>query len=533
MKKKLLLPIIIGAIVLLLSVMTVLGCTVLKDPICRTFLSPEKYAQHVIKESSSVIIEQLAKGYERAMLVYSDNIQGKSRVTVRFSEDTLDDLADYLDTDEMGIMSNLSAEVICDVKGMLMAYNISFWHEDTKIVSGEIVLDMEEDIVYFRSEELNAPWAYIKLKDMMESEEVEELEESLLAMTTMGNHLPSAAQVSKLMNRYVAVMANEITDVEKSRETMEAGDVEQKFTVLEIDITENLVKNIARAYAEEVINDEELEEYVANFCDAYEDMDNLGVPDAEDAWDEVVDEMKAMKSEAREIDFDSVEYMLCLYVDNRGDIKGFRFEMEDKDYDALLEVEALQAVRGKNYAAEITLESTSMYTEEKMKFTVDGTRSGNKVTGDCKLSYEGISYKFRIEDLDWSRMYEGTISGKIYIKGRMFGDSLEYVLGYSTATVVSDLLRNSEICFYMDTTCGNGKIGLAIIEDEEELCSIEYESVFATGGSVTIPEDAERLKEEEDLQDYVDDMDFDDVLDTMEELGTPEEILDELFESIY
>ncbi|MGN0346725.1 MAG: hypothetical protein ACI4DU_05510 [Lachnospiraceae bacterium] len=533
MKKKVLIPIIIGVVVLLLSVMTVLGCTVWKDPICRTFLSPEKYAQHVIKENSSVIIEQLAKGYERAVLVYSDNIQGNSKVTVRFSEDTLDDLAEYLDTDELGIMTNLSVEIVSNVKGMMTAYHISLLHEDTKFVSGEIILDMEEDIVYFRSEELNAPWAYIKLRDMMDSDEVNELEASLLAMTTMSNSLPSAAQISKLMNRYVAVMANEITDVEKSRETLEAGDLEQKCTVLEIDITENLVKNIARAFAEEVINDKDLEEYVVNFCDAYEDMDSLDIPEGDDAWDEIVDEMKEMKSEAREIDFDSVEYLLCLYVDNRGDIKGFRFEMEEKEYDALLEVEALQVVRGKNYAAEITLECKSVYTDEKMKFTVDGTRSGNKVTGDCKLSYEGISYKFRIEDLDWSRMFEGTISGKIYIKGRLFGDILEYTLGYYTAEKVSDLLQDSEICFYMDTTCGNGKTGLAIMEDEEELCAIEFESVYSSGGSVTIPEDAERLRDEEDLRDYVDDMDFDEVLDTMEELGTPEEILDELFESIY
>ena len=360
---------------------------------------PEKYYAWVNEKNSKSIGEKVSDYYKKRLeqyeqgqsidvsLSYEPSQAAKDVATNNFGgqgSEEFQQLFDIIDnTDKYAFTVSAKTR-----KGS-MTSNGGFEMDGKRILSVEAASDAEAMDYFFRIPELKDQWICIDLDE--EDDALRGISSSLLSTYKAALEDPSSfitpEEIEEEVNRYVTVW-NDFVDevkVEKS-ESLDICDIQVKYTVATVDITDKDADRLALEFAKEMKNDKVIRNIVVN---------KLGECDDDDEFDDKIDDaIKSLEEDLEEDDYDNeVVLSLDTYIDPTGTIRGFGFSDEDG--------ESMTAVIGKdgdNVRGEVVTASDG---EEEFSAQLKAVAKKKLLTGDLTLKFSDYDYHYDEDEDDY------------------------------------------------------------------------------------------------------------------------------------
>ena len=543
-KKKSKMPIIIAIllVVAVVGVLVALNFKVINNSIKKATMSNDKYAQYVLIKNAEKNAEYYGKMYDKSVLsLFEDNIEATTTLSFQVTEEGFEFLEDNdVDVENLEDIAlfkeKIALSYTCKHDGDLSYLSVGASAGKESLASTELIFDKANQMVYIRFPEFGEDYAAMDLEDFYDDDEIDELFEIIDSIDEIGNILIPADKLEGIIKRYQKIALEQITDVDMSTETLEVGDLEQKVTVLEVELDMEDIANIFVAVAEELIEDEEIKGIVEDISEIeyIEDADEF-VEDYEQMLDELEDALDDIEDELDDADED-VSVTLSFYVNNKGEIIGskaymyneYSYESYDWDTDKNktktvereMEVFFGYIIKGGKFAVEMYMEEDG---ETEMSIEGEGKANGSKLTGEFTAEVDDEELVLNIEDLDWNKLNEGIVDAKISFDFDQFGKD------------VPKAMRDLSIVVSLEGS--KDTYGISLSEDGTALMTLEVSTTVNNKTSVSVPKNTVEVADAEDIADYIEDLDFskiDDIIDDMDldfDFDT-DDIIDEVSEEI-
>ena len=309
----------------------------------------------------------------------------------------------------------------------------------------------------------------------------------------------------KLLYKYSCLAISCIDDVEKSKDTVEAGDVSQKCLSLRATINTKTLQNMLETVLKEMREDEELKKIMKDLS-ALEGMEDL-YDDYRDLLDELLDEVE---------DIDLYEKIILeVYVNGKGELIGFQIEYDE------LRILSVKPRDGKKFGLEISYESYA----DGVKLEGTGKESGNKASGEFEVKvetyYGSERIRFRLEDVDTEAIEEGNVKGTFILPLKEIDD----IFGLDNR-----MLRKYEMVLSADMDESKQKAELILMNDKDQVASILFDFKTGSGKKADLPKNADVIivEDGDDLEDWLDTIDVDRFIRNLEKTEMPSDMVDEI-----
>ena len=277
-------------------------------------------------------------------------------------------------------------------------YDMSVGLGKTKIMTMDIVMDMEEEVMSLTIPELNDTAIEFEMEsdlniDMEEFEYA--MEQPAEMQKLMEDILPSEKLLEDMIPRYIAVMVQAIDEVERQKDVVEVGDVSQKATALTVELDDDLIENIGTVFVKELEEDKALEEYLKGAAKAlakYQD-DSISNSEWKDIYDDFLEGMEDAFDSMAEEEMFKKGIEIVTWVNSKNEIIGF--EIEDT-------IEIMSVKDGKKVAKQIQIMEPE-YDEKLLKILAEGEEKKEVFTGDVKLYVSGEKvFTTQVDRFKWT-----------------------------------------------------------------------------------------------------------------------------------
>ncbi len=458
------------------------------------FYSNEKYMAAVINDDIKKYSKDFTENYGRA--INKKDSQGKADLNIKLSKRGAAIINDLTGAD-VSNFKDVSLSMESALKGDSIYSGASLKVNGKKFTSGKVVIDDGDP--YLQCDLLG--------KDFYDfsSSMPNEVPNSFSSISEIRNIFPSEKALNKIITRYAKIATSKFEDVDKSKETVEFGDLSIKTTELTSKIDGELAYNVVTAILEEAEDDKDIKKIITDIVesDALSDAIN---EDADDIIDEYENGIEDVLDELDKDDFDAVDDIDCEFtvnVDSFGNIVCRKVTIEN------VTVSIYSIDKSGKFAYGLEIKSG----KEKASVVATGKTSSHKYTGDLRVKYGETSFKVAsFEKVDFHKIADGKCSGKIIISG---GDLPLDLLSSVLDDEYLDYLENGEIIFDFDLSPDKASLLLDITYNGDSLLMIKLDS---DESKVKIP----------DVDDALDPDDIDD--DVLEEA---EEKTEEFFGDIF
>lgn len=480
----------------------------------RTFSSPEKYFQYVTKKYVREEAEVFANQYNR-LVKESYNISDKSinaELAVRLGDEgreILESAAAYADLeylDDLEWLEQVSMESEFSVKDRMISGNLVLKLGEDELLAANGIADLDDQTAYLQIPVLSDKYMGAELDEYLdELSYYFEDGDILTYFETLYACYPDKEVVEKLLYKYGMLAVSCIDDVEKSRETLQAGDVSVKCTALRTVIRSKTLQNMSKTVLKEMKNDEELRQIMKEFSKLEE---------YEYVYDEYRDLLDEGLDEAEEIDlYDDI--VLTVYANNKGEVIGAQVKAGDgRLYCAGLK-------KGKDIGCEVTFD---MY-DGGFQLEGKGKESGNKMDADFVLeidSYDGSEeVEFRVENFDTEAARQGDLNGTVILTL----EGMEDLLGIN-----GRILQRYDLEVTLGIYESSRKADIRLMNDEDEVVCVSWNMEMGSGkkGSVPGSSNVIMIEDESDLLDWLDSVDVDRFTDQLRETALPKDFIDDM-----
>ena len=505
-KKGLLIGGIIAAVVIIAALVVALNFKFVSNAVMRSFASPESYYRHVEKQSTGDVIDSGTEIYDNTLM---DNLATDSRTVTSNTTITVGEpvreLVESLTGQDMEWLQSVNINETVALEDGRLGINLDASLNGVAIAAAEIIAD--EGDIFFRVPEIREDYARIDQRTMgMSGVNIGTTSAMMTLLQDSSDVLPESNQLRKVFNRYVAVIADNIEDVEKGSDTLEAGSVSRKYTTLTVHLEDDDLARIIEALCDTAIEDEELETII---CSAAETAGG----DPDDIWEDLVDELENVRDRADNI-AERTEIDMTVFVDGNGDICGRTVVIND-----YTKLEYAAPEDGSKYGIRLAVSR-----DDYEQFAFEG--DGKNKEGNFELAVEGLHVlDIAATDFDRDNLKKGYLNGTFDISlssfvGNQLGSELD--LGGLRGLDLRD------IHMVVDSSASKDKanVTMQLLLGDDEYLAISSENKASGGGKVSVPEDAMSA---EDWVQKINATNLDSILDHLEDAGVPDNLLRMLF----
>ena len=465
----------------------------------KNFTSPESYFKYVAQNNTKDAIKSFNTGYSKAVDSFDQVTTVNGSYTVRLDAGSeLKPLIGMIDPslkdiDNASISLNTSFDD--SIQNVQLKANIN----DADIATVNASIDMENEEGYIQIPELSD--SYIDISDGLE-EISDELESSGAEYQEMldevKNTLPDAKTVDKVLNTYVDVAFDNISDVSKSSDKIEAEDVSQSVTALTTTLDGQYAYDTAYEMLETLKDDENIKEIIENIDEASYD----------EFRDNISDTLDSLKDEKDSIDDVEGSADLTLYVNGKGEIAGTQVLVNVDGQEVV--VSSVMPRSGSKFGYEMKAEYEGM---ELFSLTGSGTLKSDVMNGTFNVSVddellgdldEYVSggdniLTIDVKDFDISDSKDGMLNGSFTFST----DAVRQVKGYKL---------NVEFA----TTKKETSVAVALLYEDDNYAKVTLTSgegenlkTLQPSGSDTVYS----ITDDSDMQDYLSEIDIDAFID--------------------
>lgn len=508
-------PVIAGvaaAVVLVVIIAGLSGITArIGNFVHKTFSSPEKYYQYVEKKNAQELAAAVGDFYQLYVLDQKDmfNTTANSKVSLTLGKGGKDllELAGLAGVDLSWIESASFASDVT-VKGDQLGMSFSAAVNKSNILSLVMAMDIDAGEIYLQIPELTDTYIGIDLRDAVGSSYAKNLangwEDFQEKYTEILTSLPSQAKLEKLLNKYMKIALSCVEDVDKKSKSLKVEGVEQKCTVLEVTIDARTAADIVDAILEEAEDDGTLEDFIFDIADAFE-------ADGDDIYDEFLDGLEYIYQGLKNVRGGD-EIVLTVYVNGKGEVVGRELEAGN------VTIAMLMPEKGRKFGYEFSI------TEGRQSFSLTGSgkRSGDKIDGDFRLRYSGVSLlDITTDNLNLKSLKKGQLNGKVEVS---IGSGIGTVVG--TVPGMS-ILQNMKFTLSGKSSAKSAECTFGLIYDGDDMGSITVSAESKKASSVKIPKEKNVIfvEDERDIEDWVDEINWDKMISNFEKADLPRSVI--------
>lgn len=523
-RKKWLRPVIIAAVLILLSSIIVYAAPVIKNMAQKLYYSPEDYFKVVVKREIKDSTDEIGA----ALSLLSDSsslltdVKEKSEVTLEIGNgfydileaadvDELDEVTDKIDWIKKITFSGESSKVGTDVSSEMDA-SIN----GKKIISLNTAID--DSGIYFDIPEINnkaikIEWdsydyydnPFYAYKAFLESEELQTFSEIL-------DLIPDKETTQNLLYKYMCRVIDSVDNVSEDSEKLKAGDIKQSCTKLSVSVNEELLRKMLIAFLKEVKADNEIKTIIRDFCE----LDAVDF-DFESVYSEMISGIDEIISEAENTQGDREELVrFNIWVNNAGDLVGFGLEKDGVSFSSI----SLES--GKDYAMKINAQAGFLST---VCLEGNGRTSGDKKSGTFYINAAGNKLAKIVSEYNTKDSKNGIFNGKISFELTDFVK--EQIMGIASgeiASMLSDLKLTIESKIKPKET---EKATISLTKGNELCLLIKGESeLLSAPKRIDVPQNYSCVSDEEDMFDWLSGLNLNRLSRNLKSAGAPHEITD-------
>lgn len=505
-----------AAVILFLAV---LNAGKIANAAVKLFTSPAGYFRHVEGDTVKQMAKETATAYDTAIseMLSVKDFGTEGSVGVEMGKEILDFLEDKTDM-EFEWLKEFSVGFGMDStqKGTKAEFDFSL--DGKKIISLLTILNMEDGKAFLQIPELNESYLGIELEEFFEMCDVDmdldDINEMYEMYEKIYDALPDKSKVEKIMKRYGSFLLSAVDDVEQYKDRVTVGDYYKKMTVLEATIDEKTVQDALELVVKELKKDKDVKKIIFEVAELQDELD------ADEIYDEFLEALDDLEDEIDDFDDEEFEIIWKTYVDNKGNIQGRTFELEDED----VEITSLMVKKGTKFAYEFTVEAGSV----QGALTGSGKMRGLTVSGDFVLDVMGMDLlNAKLDDVKMADLCRGDFSGTISI-------SLPKAVA-KMLDAAADLpfdLKDIVLKIDMDTSTSKSDVKVSLLEEDELIVAISAKNKKGKADSIKSPKskDVVMVEDESDLEEWTDEIDVDAFVESLE--GKIGEDLYELLEDV-
>lgn len=490
------------AVVVAIAAGVALSWGYIGELIDRTFSSPADYYHKVETRALSTGTEALTNPTGLAAMY--TNLLGagtaetpkanQGSVTLAAGDALVSLLSDSTGTDMSWLKSLGLAYTLDGTRQDLVGLNAALQLNGADVVNLEGMYQPEKYMGYFRVPELSQQYASVNIEELMTDyywENGYDPTFQLMSILVYGDQsqyqsvmsaIPDPETVAALMDRYGAIIINNLNDVERGREEVTAEGVTCTYTALTVRMDKATLEKILRDVLTDVANDPDIKDMIVNiFRQMDEDGDEI-YASFRDSIQEVLDEEELIEGD---INIDMV-----VYVDDKGEIHGRDIKIV-QDGEQELSVRQIYAVKGSRFGTDVQVDAPE---EFSFSVTGSGTTRGDSLKGTLDMRFTASGKTTDLFTLDIDGTSNGGFVGKVVLTPSeelidMFLSNMDVPDEYK------DLVRGMKLFLVNDSTEEHLDMKLGIISGEAEFITLQAESHAADPLDLSVPGSAVDVEE--------------------------------------
>ena len=366
-------------IVALLVVMLAAVAFLFRDKIANLFvtsLPAEKQLQVVYKNSAQKLADasaQMIAAFKKAETKPTMSSQMEGKISVEVHQAMLTQILGV----DLGDVNSVEAHYKVMQQANKMGIDLVLNLEGTKIVSANLVMDMEEGLVALLVPELSEQalqgnFDTSSYADMQMSNE--QLEEVLDIIEEM---LPREEFVKEFLPKYVEIVFKAIDEVKREEKTLKIGDVSQEAIVFTVVFDEDTVEKIGDAVLKELKKDKEFEKQMKKIYDAAAEYTDEEFGSWDEEYEEFLDEIEAGFESMAELEAVQDGIKFVTYANLQNEVIGVEFQEC---------IKFLSLQKNDQVAYELCMYADQ---EESFKVVIEGTAKKDSFAGKVDFYAEG------------------------------------------------------------------------------------------------------------------------------------------------
>lgn len=337
----------------------------------KTFSSPEAYYQYVEKKNRDEEMETFREHYDSMLEESSaENVGQKVSYKLELGQ-SIKTLFAMTGTD-LSTLESVQLNVSGKKKGDVVTGQITGGINEKDVVSLNMYLDSVNKEGYVQIPEVSE--TYLELNNALNSEEMSGALSDMTKMYSMGGYFPKTEEIETMAETYTDLFIDEMDSVKKSGTELEAAGVKAAYTDLEVTCKGKKMANIVVDVMTTMKDDKTLKGIIERIDkEAYTEF-NTGL----------AEQIEEAKSSIDEVTDESLEAVMNVYVDGKGNIVGRMLTAKTEDSKEL-KITYIQPEDGSDVGMTISVEYDGV-----TYFTLSGkgTRKGGKLSGEYKVSMD-------------------------------------------------------------------------------------------------------------------------------------------------
>lgn len=359
------------------------------------FSSPEEYYRSVEED----YIDKEMKALSNAVAEEEFN-EITASVNLEDAGVAMLGLSGYISDAEVDALGDLEIRINTGEKDGVSGAQAALYSGDESILSANTVIDTDSGDLYVQIPELSE--SYIRISQDDTSVDFQEL----IGMSTALDF----SSLPDMLPKYLDVMLDYATDVERQDSTLTVGSISQDATLLEVRIGGGQLTDMAVDLMETMQTDKDLEEMLVNLGDYMMATDPYFGYSGQEFYDEAMNQLQETLDDARSEGVpESAAIEMDVWVDGDGNIIGRTITLVDSE-ETLEVFNVLEAQDGGNYASELSVGDIS--NGDYVSLEGEGTIKGGKAAGSYRLmSADEEVLQIEMSDYDVKLAEEGYLDG--------------------------------------------------------------------------------------------------------------------------
>ncbi len=513
--------VVVLALILLAAVAAVaVFANDLKGLFLKQFGSGADYLEYVGTLAAKDAIEDVQDAFDETVdSAVADSVGAKAQIKVKIGSEVLELLETAISSYGQDISFDGLEEIVLDMESSYKDGRTSLTGDlklaDAKVVGIEFIVD-EEGKIFLKLPEFYDKWIYI------DNDELSASFKQTDAATEFFEALPDSEDIGRVLLGYSSAIFENIEEVDKKTVSVEASGISQKVTALSFSLDEEDVREIEKHIIEDAFEDEELrlvieqcaeavkglmrsqayqnEEFYEAYYGSVEDYIEEYIDDV-DVWDEfekaLEDELEYI--EDNEGDFSDDEVDVDVYVNSKHEVTGVKMAFEGETLFVWL-----KAQNGSEIGEEMVVYDGE---EELLFIEGKGTEKSSGLNMTYDVEVEGIdAVTFELIDFD-IKSTNGTlkITPDKALINQLFG------MDSSEGALLSMLIKDISLELFFEGGSKGAESAVRLLSGEDLLVEISVTGKQTKASKIKVPSDtdAERVRDEDDIEDILEDVSFD------------------------
>lgn len=510
---------ILAAAVVLVLVIGIANGARISNFFHRTFSSPEKYYQYVEKKAVKELSGNLAEWYVEGLDMlnfYDRRVEGKLTVELGKEGEEFLGLLGLVGLD-MSWLKSAGISGGMSVKNGRVSMDMAAVLNKNNILSGNMLVDMDSESVYVQIPEINKKYLGFDLEEMGQQVDPEEWADMQSINRQLMEAMPNKAKFQKLLTRYFNLALGCVEDVKKSSTTLKVEGIQVKCTELKVTIDADTMQDMMRVVLEKMLADKDIKTILTEVVRAGEGIN--GDMDPMDAYEEFQESVEEMLEDLDRYGVDMDKIVMKVYVNGKGEIIGRKLDVEGTS------ISILMPQKGSKFGYELSCKPR--YGGD-IKLSGSGRRSGDTISGDFQLRYNGASLlDVSVKKLNLKKLKQGRPDGRLEIQlASKIGELGRYIPGLS---VLEDMALTAD----MKSSKGSYQCTLGITYDEEKVGSIGASIQTGKGSKASVPKGKSvvLVEDTDDFLEWTEGIDLRGMTKALEKADAPDEIVEALEEA--